>query len=207
MRAPTERIVKKNRYISPMEEIRILARNTRNEETLDDLAKKYSNDFDTCKYLINNGSLPESAKYVLACSENIDVKRLLAQSGENILSTQTQLRLVLCEDKIVKEHLARTTTKEEIKELLFKSNPENYANEKIRGYCLKRMHNMDLIERFILTSTQDILDKYSDMILSNRHLSIRVLNFFVLINTNLTDKEKKIIQDHPCFDPRKIDLP
>ena len=196
MRAPTERIVKKNRYISPMEEIRILARNTRNEETLDDLAKKYSNDFDTCKYLINNGSLPESAKYVLACSENIDVKRLLAQSGENILSTQTQLRLVLCEDKIVKEHLARTTTKEEIKELLFKINPENYANEKIRGYCLKRMHNMDLIERFILTSTQ-----------SNRHLSIRVLNFFVLINTNLTDKEKKLIQDHPCFDPRKIDLP
>lgn len=209
MKDQIPRTIMKDRivHISPMEEVRILSRNTSNREQLLELSKKYCNDYDTCRYLLHNSYLTENCKEVLARSKNVEVRRMLAAGGEKILSTQTQLRLVLDSDKIVKENLARTTTKEKIKEILFKSNPEDKSNEKIRAYCLKRMRNMKMMERFILTSSSEILDKYADNILSNRHLDCRVLHLFVTVKIDLTDNQKRLVKDHPSYDPVDINLP
>lgn len=194
-------------FVTPMEEVRILSRSTRNSEQLLNLSQRYCNDFETCKCLITNRYLTEDCKAVLVLSQDVRVRRMLAENGERIQSTKTQLRLVLDNDKTVRENLARTTTKEEIKEILFKSNPESKNNAKIRAYCLKRMRNMEIMEKFILSSSAEILGKYADNILSNMHLTYEILNLFVVIfKSNLSEYQKGMVMDHPSFDPVHINL-
>ena len=199
---------KKEKVTSPMAEVRMKARKTCDKATILYIAQTYKDELETCKQLLANKYLTEEAKAVLASSPNAEVRRLLAQQGETIESTKVQLRLAydISGDRIVKEHLARTTTKEEIKEILFKSNPESQANLKIRGTCLRRMRNMEMIERFILVTSSNVLPKYYVYILRNPELSRHVLNIFLAVCHGLSDVHIRMIKEQACYDERFVTI-
>lgn len=192
--------MKKEALVDPVVELLYDVRHNTNEEQILNYAKKFANDEVIGLKLLSNLKLTEEAKAVFARSSNTEIRRKLAGMAENIESTKTQLRLAHDKDKVVKEELARTTTKEEIKEILFRTNPEWNGNYKIRGTCLRRMRNQNIIERFILTSHIDILAKYADYILQNRHMSRYNLNIFVILCTELSAKQKEMARNHPQFD-------
>lgn len=192
--------MKKEALGDPVMELLYDVRHNTNEEQILNYAKKFANDEVIGLKLLSNLKLTEEAKAVVARSSNTEIRRKLAGMAENIESTKTQLRLAHDKDKVVKEELARTTTKEEIKEILFRTNPEGNGNYKIRGTCLRRMRNQNIIERFILTSHIDILAKYADYILQNRHMSRYNLNIFVILCTELSARQKEMARNHPQFD-------
>ena len=189
---------KKQRQTEIMTELRYTARHCSNPNTLLMIAKRYRDDIETCTKLLSNKAIDGAVEDELSKNSHIRVRVLLAQRGEHISSIKAQTRLAMDSEREVKKHLARTTTKEEIKELIFKSTPESPPNEEIRGICLKRIHNMNLIERFMLTSKK--LFEYGQYILQNKHLTSKLLITFVTLCSKLDETLVNMVREHPSYD-------
>ena len=175
-------------------EIKKIAKECRNPSTLANLANDFANNEAVCSILAGNKACSKETLEKLAANRSTLVRYLIAQRGEELSSDFIQVRLARDANDSVKEQLARTTKKEEIKRMLFEREADKNAT--IKAICLKRMKNMKVIEHFILTASPDELFEFMDYLLENSNLTTRELSFILTLSIKLTDKHLRMITNH-----------
>lgn len=181
------------REITDLDILRKTAKNSRNPKVLQELIEKHSYDEYICWYVAKNSAANSKTREVLAKHENPKVRYCIAQHSEEIESEKALIHLALDDRLEIREQVARTTTRESIKELLLKGNPHN---EKIRKICLKRLREMDVLEKFIRKASKGDLFKYAESILSNPNLTRHILLLFITASDRLSNEHINLIVDH-----------
>lgn len=182
-----------DREITEIDELRKTARNSRNPKVLEELIEEHDYDEFICWYVANNSAANSHTREILAKHQNPKVRYCIAQHSDKIESEKALILLTLDNRLEIREQVARTTTRESIKELLLKGNPHN---EKIRKICLKRLNKMDVLEKFILKASSDDLFRYAESILNNPNLTRHILLLFITVSDRLSNEHINLIVDH-----------
>lgn len=213
---------------------RRIAYNSKSPEVLAEQVQKYGFDFEVCCRAANNSSanadvlklvmdrVQDIAAHLNAMKQEEEfdedfvvelerrmftLTRILAQRSEEfeVLPRKEKLEILrkLSEssDPETRKNLARYTKSEEIKVLLYRSVGSNYET---KGICLKRLHGMDTLKRYISKLSGENLYKYADYILRNTHLTKEVLISFIEASVMLDDAHIELIMDNPNYNEEEF---
>ena len=187
-----------DRVTTELDSVRRQAKNARKPQILQELYEHYSYDEIICWNIANNSAANTYTREKLAKHKNPKIRYIIAQHSEELESEKVLMSLSF-DIPLIREQVARTTTSEPIKEMLFKWNP---SNSKIRAFCLKRMHKIDIVQKFILSASQESLCFYGKSILENQHLTINELLAFIITIDKLSDEHIDLIHKHSQYDEK-----
>ena len=187
VKLPSERIT------NQLDMVRKQAKNARKSETLTELYEKYNYDEIVCLNLARNSATCTETREKLAKHSNQVIRLEIAKNSE-MLNDENVLKKLSFDHYEIRKQVARSTKSDSIKELLYKSNPHHVD---IRKLCIKRLTNMDIVEKLVFSKSPEItVPIYVDDLLSNRNISLRIILLVLKYVGKLSDEQIDLIVEH-----------
>ena len=187
LRLPSERIT------NQLDMVRKQAKNARKSEVLTELYEKYNYDEIVCLNLAKNSATCTETREKLAKHSNQVIRLEIAKNSE-MLNDENVLKKLSLDHYEIRKQVARSTKSDSIKELLYKSNPHHVD---IRKLCIKRLTNMDIVEKLVFSKSPEItVPIYVDDLLSNRNISLRIILLVLKYVGKLSDEQIDLIVEH-----------
>lgn len=187
LRLPSERIT------NQLDMVRKQAKNARKSEVLTELYEKYNYDEIVCLNLAKNSATCTETREKLAKHSNQVIRLEIAKNSE-MLNDENVLKKLSLDHYEIRKQVARSTKSDSIKELLYRSNPHHVD---IRKLCIKRLTNMDIVEKLVFSKSPEItVPIYVDDLLSNRNISLRIILLVLKYVGKLSDEQIDLIVEH-----------
>ena len=187
VKLPSERIT------NQLDMVRKQAKNARKSEVLTELYEKYNYDEIVCLNLAKNSATCTETREKLAKHSNQVIRLEIAKNSE-MLNDENVLKKLSFDHYEIRKQVARSTKSDSIKELLYKSNPHHVD---IRKLCIKRLTNMDIVEKLVFSKSPEItVPIYVDDLLSNRNISLRIILLVLKYVGKLSDEQIDLIVEH-----------
>lgn len=187
VKLPSERIT------NQLDMVRKQAKNARKSETLTELYEKYNYDEIVCLNLAKNSATCTETREKLAKHSNQVIRLEIAKNSE-MLNDENVLKKLSLDHYEIRKQVARSTKSDSIKELLYRSNPHHVD---IRKLCIKRLTNMDIVEKLVFSKSPEItVPIYVDDLLSNRNISLRIILLVLKYVRKLSDEQIDLIVEH-----------
>lgn len=187
VKLPSERIT------NQLDMVRKQAKNARKSETLTELYEKYNYDEIVCLNLAKNSATCTETREKLAKHSNQVIRLEIAKNSE-MLNDENVLKKLSLDHYEIRKQVARSTKSDSIKELLYRSNPHHVD---IRKLCIKRLTNMDIVEKLVFSKSPEItVPIYVDDLLSNRNISLRIMLLVLKYVGKLSDEQIDLIVEH-----------
>lgn len=187
VKLPSERIT------NQLDMVRKQAKNARKSEVLTELYEKYNYDEIVCLNLAKNSATCTETREKLAKHSNQVIRLEIAKNSE-MLNDENVLKKLSLDHYEIRKQVARSTKSDSIKELLYRSNPHHVD---IRKLCIKRLTNMDIVEKLVFSKSPEItVPIYVDDLLSNRNISLRIMLLVLKYVGKLSDEQIDLIVEH-----------
>lgn len=187
VKLPSERIT------NQLDMVRKQAKNARKSEVLTELYEKYNYDEIVCLNLAKNSATCTETREKLAKHSNQVIRLEIAKNSE-MLNDENVLKKLSLDHYEIRKQVARSTKSDSIKELLYRSNPHHVD---IRKLCIKRLTNMDIVEKLVFSKSPEItVPIYVDDLLSNRNISLRIILLVLKYVGKLSDEQIDLIVEH-----------
>ena len=185
-RLPSERVT------TVLEEVRMKAKGATSPDVLEEIYTKYNYDEVVCENLAINKATPSIVREKLAGHESLKIRYFIAERSQ-YLKDEHVLKELTKDECIIRAAVAKRTENDSILELLFRSNP---SNEGIRQMCIKRLTDMNKLEKLIFKrEPEKTLNIYLNSIMSNRHLNRRIVLLVWKYAKELSDEQICLIAE------------
>lgn len=186
VRKPPINKLPSERVTTILEEVRMKARGATSPNVLEEIHTKYNYDLVVCENLAINKATPSTVREKLAGHESNKIRYFIAERSQ-YLEDEIVLRKLAFDEYDIRKQVARSTKNDSILELLYISNPHH---KEIREMCIKRLANMEKLEKLIFAKKPEItLNMYLDPIMSNRHLNRRIVLLVWKYAKELSDEQ------------------